>query len=208
MNRLAILGASGHGKVVADSAERAGWKEIEFYDDAWPKCDTNGVWHVVGDTKALLSKLSQYDGVIVAIGHNHTRLKKHMELLDHGATLVSIVHPGAEISQYVELGIGSVVMAGAIINVDSKLGASCIVNTGATIDHDCELGDGVHISPGANLSGSITVGEASWVGVGACIRQLISIGKNTVIGAGAVVVSNVKDSQTVVGIPARELKEK
>ena len=208
MNRLAILGASGHGKVVADSAEHAGWKEIVFYDDAWPKCGTNGAWDVVGDTKALLSKLSQYDGVIIAIGDNHTRLKKHTELITHGASLVSIVHPGAQISQYVELGIGSVVMAGAIINVDSKLGASCIVNTGATIDHDCVLGDGVHISPGANLSGAITIGDASWVGVGASIRQLVSIGKNAVIGAGAVVVSNVQDFQTVVGVPARELVQK
>ena len=80
MNRLAILGASGHGKVVADSAERAGWKEIVFYDDAWPACKVNGVWCVVGDAKALLNDLSSYDGVVIAIGHNQVRLKKYSEL--------------------------------------------------------------------------------------------------------------------------------
>lgn len=95
MERLAILGASGHGKVVADCAECSGWKKIEFYDDAWPKCDTNGIWPVIGNTKDLINKLKSYDGVVIAIGHNPTRLKKHAELLTHGAVMVSIVHPSA-----------------------------------------------------------------------------------------------------------------
>ena len=37
MNCLAILGASGHGKVVAEIAELQGWKKIVFFDDAFPK---------------------------------------------------------------------------------------------------------------------------------------------------------------------------
>ncbi len=37
MSRLAVLGASGHGKVVADCAELVGWSDIVFFDDAWPK---------------------------------------------------------------------------------------------------------------------------------------------------------------------------
>ena len=188
MKRLAILGASGHGKVVADCAEVAGWKEIVFYDDAWPKCETNGTWCVVGDTESLLSNLSNYDGVIVAIGHYSTRLKKQTDLLEHDAPLVSIVHPDAQLSRYLQLGTGSVVMAGVVINVDSKLGASCIVNTGAIIDHDCILGEGVHISPGAHLAGGVNIGDCSWVGLGANVCQLVSIGTETIVGAGAVVI--------------------
>ena len=33
MKRLAIIGASGHGKVVADIAKKNGYKEIVFLDD-------------------------------------------------------------------------------------------------------------------------------------------------------------------------------
>lgn len=207
MRRLAILGASGHGKVVADCAECVGWKEIVFFDDAWPKLEVNGAWNVIGDTDALFNNLSDYDGVVIAIGDNSIRLKKHVELLAHDAPLVSIVHPDAHISQYVQLGIGSVVMAGAVINVDSKLGCSCIINTGATIDHDCQFGDGIHISPGVNLAGGVVVGEKSWIGIGATVLQLINIGKNVVVGAGSVVVKNVADNLTVAGVPARILNE-
>ena len=207
MNNLAILGASGHGKVIADSAESAGWKNIVFYDDAWPKDKTNGIWPVMGNTKDLIKNLSDYDGIVIAIGNNQERILKQTELLNHGVKIVSIIHPGAQISKHVEIGAGTVVMAGAVINVDTKLGECCIVNTGATLDHDCILGNGVHISPGAHLAGSVTIGEGSWVGIGANIKQLITIGNKATIGAGAVVVNNVEESSTVVGVPAKSLKE-
>ncbi len=59
MNRLAVLGASGHGKVVADTAECCGWRSVEFFDDAWPNLQTNGAWDVTGDTPSLLAQLNQ-----------------------------------------------------------------------------------------------------------------------------------------------------
>ena len=208
MKHLAILGASGHGKVVADCAECAGWSDVVFFDDAWPKLKENGVWHVVGDTGNLLRNLHRYDGVIVAIGDNEMRLKKQNELLERAANVVSVIHPHARVSRYMKLGIGSVVMAGAVVNVDSRLGSGCIINTGATIDHDCVLGDGVHVSPGAHLAGGVVVGDRSWVGIGSSIRQLIEVGENTIIGAGAAVVKNITGNCTVSGIPAMLLEHK
>ena len=205
MERLAILGASGHGKVVADCAQRVGWKEIVFFDDAWPACHDNSSWRVAGDTDVLLRELSQYDGVIVAIGNNKVRLAKHAEFVSHGASIVSVIHPSAVVSKYVNIGSGSVVMPCAFINVDSKLGDCCIINTGATVDHDCILGDGVHVSPGANLAGGVSVGNGAWIGIGANIRQMIHLGKYSVVGAGAVVVHDIVEECTVAGVPAKLL---
>lgn len=205
MNRLAILGASGHGKVVADCAERSGWKEIVFYDDAWSKLKENGVWQVTGTTKELLCNLENYDGVIVAIGDNTIRTKKYKELIEHGARIATIIDPAATVSSYAKISIGAVIFSGAVINIDSYMGIGCIINTGATVDHDCKLGDGVHISPGVNISGGVTIGNLSWIGIGACIRQCTTIGENVIVGAGAVVISDVSDSITVAGVPARQL---
>lgn len=208
MNNLAILGASGHGKVVADCAEYAGWKTIEFYDDAWPKCEANDIWPVIGTTKDLINKLSSYDGVVIAIGNNYERIIKQTELLKHGASLISIIHPSAQVSKYVELGIGSVVMAGALINIGTKVGDSCIVNTGVIIDHDCDIGDGVHVSPGAHLAGGVIVGDCSWIGIGANIKQLTNIGSDVIVGAGAVVINDIENKSTVAGVPAKILSNK
>lgn len=203
MKKLAILGASGHGKVVADCAELCGWESISFFDDAWPEKTGNGKWAVEGDTPLLMRRLAEFDGVLVAIGNNHIRKAKLRVLLEEGAPIPVLIHPSAVVSRYVEIGSGSVFFAGAVVNVDCRIGLGAIINTSASIDHDCELGDAVHISPGAHLAGGVRVGARSWVGIGASVRQLVQIGSDVTVGAGAAVVSDIPDSCVAVGVPAR-----
>lgn len=203
MKRLAILGASGHGKVVADTAELCGWQRLSFFDDAWPALAHNGEWPVEGDTAALLDNLSHFDGVVVAIGRNDVRLAKVLELQAAGARIATLVHPQACVSRYASLSEGCVVFAGAVVNAYAKVGTAAILNTGSGVDHDCDLAAAVHISPGAHLAGGVHVGEAAWIGIGACVRQSIRIGRGVMVGAGAAVVADIPDGSTAVGVPAR-----
>jgi sugar O-acyltransferase (sialic acid O-acetyltransferase NeuD family) len=205
MRRLALLGASGHGKVIADLAICAGWQEVVFFDDAWPRLEENGAWKVLGDSNRLFECIDEFDGLMVSIGDCAIRWHKHLELKSAGAPIVTLIHPNACVSSMVSLGAGSVVMAGAVINVDVILGEACIVNTGATIDHDCILGTAVHVSPGAHLSGNVTVRDGSWIGLGALLKQGVTIGERSTVAAGAVVLGSVADDKIVVGVPAREL---
>ena len=202
MRLLALLGASGHGKVVADAALEAGWQEVVFFDDAWPDRGSLRQWNIVGNTADLLQRCAEFDGVVVSIGNCAVRWNLQQQLSGRGARFATIVHPRACVSRHAVLGAGTVVMAGAVINVDAQLGAAVIVNTGATVDHDCLLGDGVHVAPGAHLSGDVRVGEGSWIGVGAAVRQGTEIGRYVTVGAGAVVVKSAADGLTVAGNPA------
>ena len=205
MKTLALLGASGHGMVVADAALEAGWGSVAFFDDAWPRLSSNGNWPVLGDTRSLLAHLDDFDGVLVSIGGCDTRWRKHQELKAAGARLVAVIHPRASVSRFARLSVGTVAMAGSVIQTDAKIGEACIVNTGATVDHDCVLAHGVHVSPGASVAGDVHIGPCSWIGTGAVVRQGTRIGASAVVGAGAVVLLPIPDSTTVVGNPARAM---
>ena len=203
MKRLAILGAGGHGKIVAECAELSGWKTIVFFDDTSPQKTKNGHWPVVGNSSDLLEQAKDFDGVLVAIGNNTARQNELSKLSKAGANIPVVIHPSATVSRYASIGAGSVIVAGAIINTDCKIGNGAIINTSATIDHDCLLGDFVHVCPGTNLAGGVTVGDRSWVGIGSAVRQMIKIGSDVMVGAGSVVVSDISDACVVTGVPAR-----
>lgn len=200
---LAILGASGHGKVLADIAELTGWEKIVFFDDAWPEKTNNGPWKIVGNTKSLLNSVNKYSGIIVAIGDNKIRQQKLQQLNNAGAKIITLIHPSATVSKYTQIGPGSVVIAGAVINPACIIGSGAIINTCSSVGHDCNLGEAVHICPGARLAGGTIVEDRAWVGVGSSVRQLVKIGADAVVGAGAAVVKDVPKNTTVIGVPAK-----
>jgi len=202
---LAIVGAGGHGRVVADCAEALGWDRIEFFDDNY-RGMAFGPWPVVGAVEALFQRAGDYDGVIVGIGTNRARLDLHLALVGRSAVMATLIHPRATISRHARIEAGTVVFAGAVVNFGAIIGQACIINTGATVDHDDRLADGVHLSPGAHLGGTATVGECSWIGLGASVREGVTIGRNVRIGAGAAVVAAAPDDMDLVGVPARPLK--
>ena len=203
MTSLAILGASGHGKVLAEIAELTGWNEISFFDDRYPKIKSIEGWIVKGKTNDLLSSLDDFDGCIVGIGDNQTRLEKTELLLSHFAKLISLIHPSSIISKYSKIHAGSAIMAGAIINPFSEIGLACIVNTSATVDHDSALGDGVHIGPGVNMAVNVSIGKNSIIGIGASVKQGVNVGENVIVGAGSVLVQNLNSNLVAMGVPAK-----
>ena len=203
MKRLAIWGAGAHARVVAEAAELSGWTVAGLFDRAEQRA--GDPWPVIGDDEALLQRLGEFDGVIVAIGDNVQRLEWTLKLAAHGGRLATVIHPAAFVSPRAHLGEGSVVLAGGIVGTCARLGCAVIVNTGASVDHDDLIGDGVHIAPGAHLAGQVTVGDRVWIGLGAVVREELSLGADVVVGAGAAVVKSVETGQTVLGVPARPI---
>lgn len=204
MSILLIVGAGGHGKVVAETAELLKqWDSVVFADDKFPELTRIGKWPVVSSANFLDIEKNGFTDFVVAVGDNKTRLKIQREGLHSTLTPVCIVHPSAVISPTGKLGLGTVIFANAVVNADAVVGEACIINTAASVDHDCVLGDGVHISPGALLAGDVAVGHCSWLGIGSSVIQCTDIGENVVVGSGAAVVSDLPDGVTAIGVPAR-----
>lgn len=204
MRSLLILGAGGHGKVVAEAAiEEAMWSRLAFLDDsAVQTSEVQGI-DVVGTINDMAKWSAKFTHAIVAVGDAELRIDLLRKCVEYGFALATVTHPSAVVSKHAAVGPGSVVLAQAAVIAGVNVGSGCIINTGATVDHDCNLGDGVHVCPGAHIAGSVEVGSCTWIGIGACVRQRIRIGSHVTVGAGAVVVSDVGDFETVVGVPAR-----
>lgn len=200
MNSLIIVGASGHGKVVADIARRNGYSDIAFLDDA-PGLMQVSSYQVLGAVPQFEEYLQS--DFVVAIGNAAIRRRIQDELTHAGAKFVTLIHPSAIITEDVVIGAGSVVMAGAVINPSARIGRGCIVNTSASIDHDCIVGNFAHVSVGAHLAGTVSVGDGTWVGIGSVVSNNISICSDCMIGAGAVVVKDIQKPGTYIGVPAR-----
>ncbi len=201
MNRLIIVGAGGHGKVIADNALKNGYTDISFVDDnATDKCMG---FPIIGDCSVLERLNDERTDFVIGIGKNKTR-KFIAEKYD--VNWVTLIHPSAQIAANVSVGKGTVVMAGAVINACAEIGEHCIINTCAVIEHDNVIGDYVHISPCAKHGGAVCVGEQTHVGIGATVNNNITICDNCVIGAGAVVVRDIVASGTYIGVPARRNK--
>lgn len=200
--KLLIIGASGHGKVVADIALKMNkWTSIVFLDDDETVKSCMGI-EVVGKSLDAFKHIQDCD-LFVAIGNNVTREKIQEKLETEGASLPTLIHPTAVIAEQVELGEGTVIMPGVVINCCTRIGKGCIINTGATIDHDNLIEDYVHISPGVHLAGTVKVGLGSWLGIGSIVSNNLEISSGCKLGAGAVVVKDITEIGTYVGVPAR-----
>lgn len=197
MKKLIIIGASGHGKVIADIAVKNGYEDIVFLDDD-ESVESCAGFPVVGRTSMAV----EMDGdKVVAIGNAEIRKRISEQIIT-----VALIHPDAVISRRVEIGEGTVVMAGVVINSDARIGKGCIVNTGASVDHDCVIGDYCHISVGAHVAGTCHIGERTWIGAGASVSNNVKVCSRCMVGAGAVVIRDIEKAGTYVGVPVKKIK--
>lgn len=209
---MIIIGAGGHGQVVAEALLAARASQQRDMDLLGYADDDPGLWgqtliglRVLGSVTAALEQ--PHDAVIVAVGANHVRHEISARLTASGESLVSAIHPAAVVSPHAQIGPGCMVLAGAVVNAGARLGTSVIVNTCASVDHHSVLGDGVHIAPGAHTGGEVIIGRGALVGIGASVSPRCTIGAWAVIGAGATVIHDIPAGCTAIGTPARIIKQ-
>lgn len=201
MNKLIIIGAGGHGKVLADNALKNGYTDICFVDDrSAGECMGFPIVGTSADIPWLDDGKTDF---IIGIGNNAVR-KTIAE--KYGVHWVSLVHPSAQIAANVSVGKGTAVMAGAVINACARVGEHCIINTRAVIEHDNIIENYAHISPNAALGGTVRIGEQTHIGIGATVINNIDVCEKCVVGGAAAVVKNITESGTYVGVPVRKIK--
>lgn len=208
-SRLAIIGAGGHAKVVADAALACGMEVVGFLSgDGDHEVKILGI-PVLGPLSQLAEICAhlKVNQLFVGIGDNAARKRIAYQVAAVGLPFATVVHPSAVISPFANISPGTLIMPGAVVNAGAQIGSHVILNTSCSIDHDCQIGDFAHISPGAHLAGHIRVGEGAHIGIGAAVIQERSIGEWAVVGAQAAVIRDIPPRRVAVGVPARVIRE-
>lgn len=203
---LILVGGGGHCKSVIEAAESVG-REIKGILDLPQYFGEDCLGYRVIGTDSNIPLYADECEFIVTLGfikNPEHRDALHCMIEDAGGKFGTVIASTAHVSKHAEIASGTVVLHNANINAGAKVGKGCIINTGANIEHDVTIGDYCHVSTGAMVNGDCIIGDSTFIGSGAVVANGVSVTDNVIIGAGAVVCSDINDSGTYVGVPARK----
>jgi sugar O-acyltransferase (sialic acid O-acetyltransferase NeuD family) len=202
--QVIIFGAGGHGKVLADIAQRSGRKVAGFVDDRRRLTTIDGInLPVLGNCEWLLDQQRERFCCGLGIGDNPSRMRVGQLLSREGFELATLVSPFAVIAPSARIGAGVVVVAGAIINPLAEIAEGAIVNSGVIVEHDAKIGRYANLSPNSTLGGEVEIGELAHVAMSATVLPRLRVGSRSTLGAGSVATSSIPDGVIAYGIPAR-----
>lgn len=213
MKNIVLYGASGFGREVANIIERINkvsptYNLLGFIDDGDgfdENTDINGYpWLGKGDWI-----LEHKDDCVCTctIGFPHTKAKIQRRLTEQGVRFETLIVPEAVIGPHTVIGEGCVIYGKVGISVNCVIGDGVLLNTGVLLGHDDVIGDYTTIMTGTAVSGCCTIGKEVNIGGHAYIIPGRKVGDNATIAAGSVVFTNVKAGSTVLGNPAKRMKE-
>lgn len=212
MNKqVIVMGSGGHAAVLVDAIRLANEYALIGFTDTQTKAassDWEGIPFLGED--ACISTF-EHDSIQLVNGVGSTgdvtiRRRLFERWHEQGYRFASVIHPTAIVSSEAVIHEGVQLMAGVVIQTGAQIGANCIVNTRAVVDHHCVIGSHTHIAPGAVICGHVHIGSGVHIGAGAVVKQGVRIHDGVIVGAGAVVIRDVEANQTVVGIPAKEVR--
>lgn len=207
--KIAIIGTGGFAREVLCLIT-----DLGRYDEVACFMEPDEIWAEKWQNQEIMGipvrPRSEFDAekltVTIGIGNSIFR-EKVVNELPQNTEYETLIHPTAVVSRWVEIGEGAIICAGCILTCQIKIGKQAQLNLHTTIGHDCVIDDYFTTAPGVNISGICNFGKHVYFGTSAAVRQNIVICDNVTIGMGAMVVKNISEAGTYVGMPAKKLEK-
>lgn len=204
MNKVIIIGYSGHAYVVCDIFQTNRIAIIGYCDISEKSFNPFELEYLGNEEECAVNANYRSIPFFIAIGDNKLREKIATSMVNHSVNLgINAIHANAVVSNSAKIGKGVMIAGNSTINPLAKIGDGVICNTGCIIEHECEIGAFAHIAPGAVLAGNVKVGKRSFIGANTVVKQGVTIGDDVTIGAGSVIIRDIPIGLTMVGNPGR-----
>jgi acetyltransferase EpsM len=201
--KIILVGYSGHGLVVADTAFENNLNVIGYTEKSANNVNPYKLEYLGNEASPNFDLWNLDVDFILGIGDNKIREYVYNLIIKRNKKVISVINTSASISSFATIGDGVFINRNVSINALVKIGDNVILNTGCIIEHDCVINNNVHIAPGAVLAGNVKVGSGTFIGANAVIKQGVEIGSNVIVGAGTVVLCNISNGSKIVGNPHR-----
>ena len=146
-----------------------------------------------GDSLKQVLRVLGWDGTFATMFYRASQFcyRNHLGLIGAILNQLNPILTHAVIGRRAEFGPGLIILhsIGLVVNTGVRAGTHCTMENGVTI--------------GAEKGRAPVLGNHVYIGSGARIIGGVTVGNNVRIGANAVVVKDVPDNETVVGVPAR-----
>lgn len=207
--KIVIVGAGGFGRETATlikdvNQKQSEWEFLGFVDDAVTGETVEG-YPILGNVEYLL-QMQPKPYVSIAIANSAVREHIAGRLKRAGFQFPTLIHPTVAIGPNVSIGEGCIICRNAIFTTNIVVGDFCILNLNCTFGHDTVLDQYISMMSHTAIAGDVRIGKACYFGLHCTVINLVSITDHCTIGAGTVVVSDLVDSGTYVGVPARKIK--
>lgn len=131
---------------------------------------------------------------------NQLRTRLYHAAKAKGYLPASYISPHAFVWRNVSVGEHCFIFENNVVQPFVTIGSNVVLWSGNHIGHHSTIGDHCFVSSHVVVSGFCKVGEACFMGVNATVANNINIGNRCVVGAGALILSDVPDDQTAVGM--------
>ena len=200
--KVFLIGAGDHAKVVLSTLEACGMGCLGIYDDN-EELRGQTLWCL-----PILGKIEDMPDTpetmaIIAIASNSVR-RSIYERFKNVCWPVCI-HPLVCVDSSVRLGAGTVVLSGAIVESDASVGRQSIVNSGSFVGHDAKIGNFCHLAPRSAIGNGSVLEDDVLVGMSATVRPYTKIFRGATAGMGSLVMKNIGPGGTYVGQPAKRI---
>jgi sugar O-acyltransferase (sialic acid O-acetyltransferase NeuD family) len=207
--KLAIIGAGDLGELIAYHAPSCGYTVVGYFDDTKEiGAFVNGV-SVLGGLNNVFNSFSKGDftHMMLGVGYKHFTFRKKVfeDLITQEVPLATLIHPSCIVMHDVEIGAGCMLLPGCVLDKGVVLKENVLLNTGVVIAHDTLVGAHSFLAPRVALAGFITIEECCMLGTNATVIDNIHIQSEIIVGAGAVVVTDLLEKGTYIGVPAKKM---
>ena len=192
--KLALFGYGGHAKEVAAQIGR----DVTFFvDDEY-----------VNEVTKPISEFDPSEYVMMVAVSDCVDRSVIVNKLPKETEYFTFIHPTTLIlDDEIIIGEGSFIGANSILTTNIQIGNHAILNRGNHIGHDCIIGNYFSAMPGSIVSGNVHIGNGVYLGTNSSVIEKKYILHDIVIGANSVVIRDITERGTYVGVPAKKIEK-